>query len=68
MERKVANKDLRRNPHDSKKQPRFWWYEEPSGILVFHEVVDNKGNYLRCSSFNISWKSIRSALKRKDKK
>lgn len=56
----MANKDLRIYSHNSKR--RFWWYEEPQGISI---VVPSIGQETRI--IDITWKSIRKALARKDK-
>ena len=56
----MSNKDLRTAPHSFKDEDRVWWYEEPHGITIV--VRDYKERF-----FNIPWKTIRNALKRKDK-
>lgn len=53
----MANKDLLLKPHLAKGEG-FWWYESPYGI----ELCDGRGVY------RISWRSIRSALARKDRR
>ena len=49
-----------------------WYYEEPKGIVVVHEVRHNKeggGPYIRTDILPlIPWRQIRISLKRKDKK
>jgi len=56
----MANKDLKRNPHHVNEGS--WWYEEKHGITV---VAPTKTN---AKLIKISWKALRKALKRKDKK
>jgi len=59
----LANKDLRLAPHRIKDDLRdVWWYEVPSGFRIF--TVETTG----VIEIKIPWKSIRAALKRKDKK
>ena len=47
-------------------QDSAWWYEEPSGISVVHEIREGD-RYIRTDTLNIPWRQIRAALKRKDK-
>jgi hypothetical protein len=48
-------------PHNINEN--WWWYEEPQGICVVHHQ-GTKG----AAMVNISWRSLRAALKRLDKK
>jgi hypothetical protein len=50
-----------------KGQPGIWWYEDPGGIEIRVEntaINPNTGQ----ATVRINWKSIRSALNRKDRK
>jgi len=57
----MSNKDLWLKPHDI--NTNFWWYEDAQGLAV---VFYNKkvGSIVQ----KIPWRSLRNALKRKDKK
>jgi len=57
----MSNRHLQLKPHTV--TPDFWWYEENGGIAIC--CSDQIGG-VTCR--NISWRSLRSALKRKDKK
>ena len=59
----MSNKDLEDAPHDLKKRDDAWWYEEKGGICV---VVERKG-WDDTTQIWLPWRSIRSALARKDK-
>jgi hypothetical protein len=58
----VSDKDLKLTPTEYKFQKDVWWYEEPDGIHIFDA---RSGGDPRKS--RILWRSIRAALKRKDK-
>ncbi len=60
----MSNQDLRLIPHKRRKDPDSWWYEEPQGLWV---VVQYRDNGLRYLHVQIPWRSLRAALKRKDK-
>jgi len=55
------NDDLELKPHNI--NPIWWWYEESGGICVVHGVGGNASENM----VNIPWRSIRAALRRKDK-
>ena len=56
-----------RKPQNINK--RNWYYEEPDGIEIIHEVRDSMtGDYVRTESIKIPWKMIRASLKRHDHK
>lgn len=55
------NKDLKGNPHTIANRTDAWWYEEPHGISVVVEPGE------KTKTIDIPWKSIRNALKRKDR-
>lgn len=60
----MSNKDLRRFAHESKKERSIWWYEKPIGFEIYtSSILPSKIKQL-----TISWKTIRAALARKDKK
>jgi len=61
----MADKDLKRSSHRNKDG--WWWYEEPKGIAVMVPQNDRAGNHLRTTEHVITWRSLRGALKRKDK-
>lgn len=56
----MANNHLQRKPHDVTED--LWWYEEPGGICICFK----NGN--RFNQALIPWRSVRAAIKRKDKK
>ena len=61
----MANKDLSLKPHTAKVQDdraTAWWYEENGGIAV---LVQPNG-YARPLTFEIPWRTLRTALRRKD--
>jgi len=57
----MSNKDLRNTPHTISAGK--WCYEIPRGIEIY--TVDPDGIIRH---FTITWRYLRSALKRKDKK
>ena len=57
----MGNRHLSRDPHHT-KDDGVWWYEEPVGITLFVE------QRTKVATIIIPWRSIRAALKRKDKK
>jgi hypothetical protein len=58
----MSNKDLWRKPHNVSKN--FWWYEESFGVSVVVQDPISKNTTVN----KISWRAIRNALRRKDKK
>lgn len=62
----MANKDLKLSPQNI--DPFWWWYEEPSGIHIIHEMRDKNGRFIETQQRCIPWDSVRAALRRKDKK
>jgi hypothetical protein len=63
----TMNRHLKLSPHRMKGQSGVWWYEDPGGIEIRVEntaINPNTGQ----ATVRISWKSIRSALNRKDRK
>lgn len=59
----MRDKDLSQKPHKIKGTENVWWYEDSAGI----ELIVNYGGY-NTGTHLISWRAIRNALKRKDKK
>lgn len=64
----MSNKDLREDPHDLKDvrsgtESENWWYESKRGVEVVAPCECGKAKILL-----ITWRSLRSALKRKDMK
>lgn len=55
----MSDKDLLRTSHAIRGTTMVWWYEEEKGICVVGMVGQ---------TVVIPWRSIRGALKRKDKK
>ena len=55
----MSKKDLQGKPHNI--NPFSWWYEENHGVTV---VVEPKPE---TQQIKMPWRSIRAALKRKDK-
>lgn len=62
----MSAKHLREDPH--KVHQNCWWYEENKGIFIVVEHTDIHGLRLHTQVYNIPWKSLRAALKRKDMK
>jgi len=58
----MANKHLQLAPHET-SNPNLWWYEEPAGIVIVHGGPGHGPK----SEPVIPWRSIRAALRRKDK-
>lgn len=59
----MSDKDLSLKPHSIKGTENIWWYEAPKGV----EIVTSYGGKA-CETRIISWRTIRNAFKRKDKK
>lgn len=62
----MANKHLRRSPHN-RIDGLAWWYEESDGIAVLIDIrspVPAGGGAVKTV---ISWAALRAALKRKDR-
>ena len=57
----MADKHLHLRPHNVTKQ--FWWYEDRKGLTICSEI--NGHSFI---VGDIPWRSIRAALKRKDRK
>ena len=58
--------DLRNYPHKLRGTDRTWWYEEPHGITVVHQVyIQEVLN--RTDQIKIPWRALRDALARKDR-
>ena len=55
----MSEKDLQKEPHNI--NPHSWWYEENYGVTIVVEPVTTT------RQIKIPWRSIRAALKRKDK-
>lgn len=45
---------------------RTWYYEEPRGVLVIHQVFNEMGVYMLTRQFLIPWGVLRLSLSRKD--
>lgn len=45
----------------------WWWYEEKGGICILHDTRGADRDSEPVKSINISWRSIRAALARKDR-
>lgn len=41
-----------------------WYYEETKGILLFHNVYDNLGSFLRTENFLIPWNKMGTSFRR----
>ena len=59
----MSNKDLSGKPHKIVSNGDMWWYEDGRGIEVYC-MRENKPTAIG----TITWRAIRNALKRKDKK
>jgi len=59
------NMRLSHNPQDV--TPELWYYEEPKGINIVHEIRHG-GNYLQTDQILIPWAMIRQSLKRKERR
>lgn len=60
------NKHLNRNPHYV--DDHCWWYEDDKGINVVLEREAFAGTCQAAVIRHIDWRTIRAALKRKDRK
>ena len=60
----MSNKDLLRTSHAIRDDKDAWWYEEEKGICL---VVSDPSKDRNTFQFTIPWRSLRAALKRKDK-
>ena len=58
----MAQKDLKNTPHVVNEN--WWWYEENGGLIVCHYPSTTD---LGTCRVEIPWRSIRAALKRKDR-
>ena len=58
----MTNKHLKLYSHKIAKTKKAWWYEENGGINI---VVESRPE---TTQYQISWKALRNALARKDKK
>ena len=59
----MSNKDLSEDPKDIGE--RGWFYEEPGGLEVYVDTVGSTPGKPFIGT--IPWRTIRAALKRKDK-
>jgi hypothetical protein len=41
-----------------------WFYDETGGLLIVHEIHDDKGRYIQTEHIKIRWQSIMAAAKR----
>ena len=57
----MADKDLKTRPHHHRGEGTWWWYEDPKGMTVVVEPPPTR-------IVEIPWRSIRAALRRKDRK
>ena len=63
----MANKHLKCSPHTINCYS--WWYEDNVGIIVVQECRERDTRlYVDTVMTTITWKSLRNALRRKDKK
>ena len=62
----MSDKDLTTKPHNT-TDDSCWWYDDPGGINIVKRIEDENGDYVRVDQVTIPWRSIRAALKRKDK-
>ena len=66
----MANEHLKMTPHDTSRATRdgegldSWWWEESGGIRI---AISDPLPACGLSYLNIPWRSLRSALARKDK-
>ena len=62
------SKDPRLKPKQIRKRDGCygdaWWYEDPKGIEVLHQVVDDNGKHLRTEMMVIPWSAVLRAAKR----
>ncbi len=61
----MADEHLRLDSHKIRGTDETWWYEEPHGITVVHQIHIN-GVLNRTDQIKIPWRSLRNALARKD--
>ena len=61
----MAQKHLNRKPHDVTDE--FWWYEENHGLTLIVCPIKPDGTRDVTKSFKIPWRSVKAALKRKER-
>lgn len=64
----MSNKDLREKPHHINNTDKIWWYEESAGMCIVTSPYHPSYGSVNCEIRVIPWKTIRAALKRKEKK
>ena len=62
----MSAKHLKLKPHNISNE--LWWYEANAGIEVVARFEDKPTGVVIVRIHVIPWRSIRAALKRKDKK
>ena len=63
----MSDKHLRRTPQVLSGKTA-WWYEEKPGISVVAQLYDLDGKFRGTTITNISWRALRNAMARKDRK
>lgn len=61
----MANKHLSLEPQNITDE--LWYYEEPKGINIVHEINKFNGEHIRTDQIIIPWSKIIHSLKRKNK-
>jgi len=42
----------------------FWYYEEPKGLIIVHEIRQEDNSYMRTDQIIIPWKNILKSVNR----
>lgn len=59
----MADKDLSNKPQNI--TPYLWYYEEPKGLNIVHDIHFSNGTYMRTDQIRIPWYKIKASVKRK---
>ena len=62
----MVKKYLIRKPHDVTDE--FWWYEENYGLILIVCPIKPDGTRDVTKVFKIPWRSVKAALKRKERR
>jgi hypothetical protein len=64
----MSDTHLQLEPHPIRGTESAWWYEDEKGICVVMECRDANGRLLADTlQATIPWRSLRGAVRRKDK-
>lgn len=62
------DKHLSKKPHYIHCDGSSWYYEEPGGLEFFVQSRDMHGKIVSSKVFLISWKMIKAAIRRKERR